>query len=324
MTAREINRLALLASDDFGVDRLASLAQNGDETEMTQGAGNDLRIGVARPRNLMTRRVEHPQKPGPKHQTAKQKQIARETMLRLHKEGRLRRGRTPPANPLPKPAQSSPAPAAKPDFMTVQPDTELFGTENVPPPRMDAPPPSGSLPPGGQPGGTPPPGPEQQPSGMHTTVLPKDTRALAVMVWTMILNLLAVIFGPAMYPRKVGNGPNEVPYDENEMVIGAWMDYFASIGLKPFSPLVNLLLSILAYMLPRAQFVILTVKKWFSPRAAAQRGGHKPQSDEPTPPAEPPPTPESPSAPPTPAPPEPVTGKLATREEAAAALDELG
>ena len=159
---------------------------------------------------------------------------------------------------------------------------------------------------------------------MHTTVLPKDTRALAVMVWTMILNLLAVIFGPAMYPRKVGNGPNEVPYDENEMVIGAWMDYFASIGLKPFSPAVNLLLSILAYMLPRAQFVILTVKKWFNPRAPGQHTERKPQSDEPTPPGEPPPTPEQPSAPPAPAPKAQEQVTLATREEAAAALDELG
>ena len=209
--------------------------------------------------------------------------------------------------------------------MTVQPDTELFGTENVPPPKMDQlPPPPGSLPPGGQPGGTPPPGPDQQPSGMHTTVLPKDTRALAVMVWTMILNLLAVIFGPAMYPRKVGNGPGEVPYDENEMVIGAWMDYFASIGLKPFSPAVNLLLSILAYMLPRAQFVILTVKKWFSPRASGQRTERKQPSDEPTQPEGQPEKPESPSDTPAPAPKGQEQVTLATPAEAATALDELG
>ena len=57
------------------------------------------------------------------------------------------------------------------------------------------------------------------------------------MVWTMLLQLLAILFGRAMYPRKKGDGPNEIPYDENEMVIGAWMNYFASIGLKPaFAP----------------------------------------------------------------------------------------
>ena len=159
---------------------------------------------------------------------------------------------------------------------------------------------------------------------MHTTVLPKDTRALAVMVWTMILNLLAVIFGPAMYPRKVGNGPNEVPYDENEMVIGAWMDYFASIGLKPLSPVMNLWLSILAYMLPRAQFVVITVKGWFNAKAREPRTARTPTSDEAPAPEKTPETPEQPSPPPAPAPKAQEQVTLATREEATAALDELG
>lgn len=209
--------------------------------------------------------------------------------------------------------------------MTVQPDTELFGTENVPPPRADQlPPPSGSLPPGGQPGGTPPPGAEQGPTGLHTTVLPADTRALATMVWTMILNLLAVLFGPAMYPRKKGDGPNEVPYDENEMVIGAWMDYFASIGLKPLSPVMNLWLAILAYMLPRAQFVVITVKKWFSPKAREPRTARTPSPDETPVPETPTEKTESPSDTPAPAPTGQEQVTPATREEAAAALDELG
>jgi hypothetical protein len=309
---------------------------------MTQGAGVEL-IGRRSSPNFMAT-------PGVKKgfkQSEKQKAKAREVMLRLRRErpdrftsDARRRKPKPPApiqpekptpQPTPPPPQPTPAPVTtpaapdRPAFMTVQPDTELFGTENVPPPKMDqTPPPPGSLPPGGQPGGTPPPGPDQQPSGQHTTVLPKDTRALAVMVWTMILSLLAVIFGPAMYPRKVGNGPNEVPYDENEMVIGAWMDYFASIGLKPLSPVLNLWLSILAYLLPRAEFVVITVKRWFNPKARGTQNARKPESDETPAPEKPLEKTESPSDTPAPAPPEQGQVKLATREEGEAALDELG
>jgi hypothetical protein len=277
-------------------------------------------------------------------QSEKQKAKAREVMLRLRRErpdrftsdARRRKPKPPVSIPSaqpetkPTPQSATPTPAPPPvnetpSFMTVQPDTELFGSETVPPPKMDQPPPpAGSLPPGGQPGGTPPPGPDQQPSGQHTTVLPKDTRALAVMVWMMILQLLAVLFGPAMFPRKVGSGPGEVPYDENEMVIGAWMDYFSSIGLKPLSPVMNLWLAILAYMLPRAQFVVITVKKWFNPKAREPQSARKPTSAEtPAPetasdkPASPPPPPGQSQTKP-----EPVTP--ATREEAAAVLDELG
>ena len=251
---------------------------------------------------------------------------ARETMLRLRREqpekfamGRRKKIYFAPEIKLETPAAVAvqtpppPPPPEKATFMTVQPDSNLFGTENVPPPKAEQLPPPGSQPPGA-PGAT-----EQGPTGQHTTVLPKDTRALAVMVWTMILQLLAVLFGPAMFPRKVGNGPGEVPYDENEMVIGAWMDYFASIGLKPLSPVMNLLLSILAYMLPRAQFIVETVKGWFSPRARDIRNARKPTPDETPEPETPPEKTESPSEPQAQEPSEPGPVRLATREEAAAA-----
>lgn len=144
------------------------------------------------------------------------------------------------------------------------------------------------------------------------------------MVWTMLLQLLAILFGPAMYPRKKGEGPGEVPYDENEMVIGAWMDYFASIGLKPLSPVMNLWLAILAYMLPRAQFVVITVKKWFSPKARGTQTARTPSSNETPAPETPPEKTPSPSDTPAPAPKAQEQVTLATREEAEAALDELG
>lgn len=144
------------------------------------------------------------------------------------------------------------------------------------------------------------------------------------MVWMMLLNLLAMIFGRAMYPRKKGDGPNEVPYDENEMVIGAWMDYFASIGLKPPGPVMNLWLAILAYMLPRAEFVVITVKKWFSPRARGTQNARTPSPDEKPASETPLEKTESPSDTPAPAPPAQEQVTPATREEAAAALDELG
>jgi hypothetical protein len=296
-------------------------------------------------------RKKNPDKPGAKtgwHQSDKQKAKAREVMIRLRRErpdrftsDARRRKPKPPAPmpaapPIPEPtpqptpppapalppswswpceAVEGPQPPAAPNFMTVQPDTELFGTENVPPPKADQTPPPGSQPTPG----APTTGSQPGPTGLHTTVLPADTRALAVLVWTMILNLLAVLFGPAMYPRKKGDGPNEVPYDENEMVIGAWMDYFVSIGLKPLSPVMNLWLAILAYMLPRAQFVVITVKKWFSPKARGQQTERTPSPAETPPPETPPSKEESPSSPPEPSPPEPEQGKLATREEAAAA-----
>ena len=281
--------------------------------------------------------------PGPKKQSKHQRDIARATMKRLHKEGRMRIGRKPPPNPKPKPdappqtppqpppppppIAPEPIPETKAAFMTVQPDTALFGSETVPPPQADKlPPAAGSLPPGGQPGGTTPPPPgDIPPTGQHTTVLPKDTRALAVMVWMMILNLLAILFGPAMFPRKVGNAPGEVPYDENEMVIGAWMDYFASIGLKPLSPLMNLGLAILAYMLPRAQFVVITVKKWFSQKTAREPQSERTPSPDETPaPETAPEKKEQPAPPPETTPPKPEPMKPATREEAAAVLEELG
>jgi hypothetical protein len=197
-----------------------------------------------------------------------------------------------------------------------QPDTALF-SESVPPPQMSAenpptnPQPAPGAPPPGENFNPPPPGAENapppgaQPGGMAPT---QDTRKMAVAVWMMILNLLIAIFGEAMVPRRLETSPGQF-YDENESMVNAWADYLLSLGLKPLTPLANLLLAHAAYLLPRLTVIVEKVKAWFKKKVpvgsrgpAAPEAPTKPTPEKPSekPEATPPPAPATPGAQPKP------------------------
>jgi hypothetical protein len=133
--------------------------------------------------------------------------------------------------------------------------------------------------------------------------MPADNRKLAVMVWAGTVNLFIAIFGKEMAPKKIEAAPGQV-FDESEMMVSAWADYFTSIGIKPFSALTNLWLAHAAYVLPRFQIVVAAVKNRFRRKTPAPETAPSPPSGEPTQPekakepGQTPPPVEPPSPPP--------------------------
>lgn len=246
--------------------------------------------------SLARMRAENPDKFNPNKNGAKEKWLARAAARRLEKERAeqaLQNAGTPtPATSTPPATVAAPvtAPAPAPAQVTTstapaKPDTALF-SETVPPPRMtaEAPAPGAGIPPGSPPPGEnfdpPPNGSAPPPPGESAapTSPTQDTRKLAITVWAMIVNLLVAIFGDAMQPRRIEVSPGQF-YDENEMMIGAWADYLASLGIKPLTPLMNLWLAFAAYCLPRMTVIVLKFKSWFKKKEpAGSRGAPAPEA----------------------------------------------
>jgi hypothetical protein len=169
------------------------------------------------------------------------------------------------------------------------PDTVIFGASTPPPPKVDAasagsPPPPPPEPPQGTPGVSAPP----------AAPPPPDNLGLATIVWTMLVNLFVAIFGPAWLPTSK---------DETEMCVSAWRAYFESIGIKPFSPLVNLWMAMFAYSAPRFGSIVAKFRK----KKPAQPGAAPGSATETKAPAPPTPAPAAkvpapePTRPPAPA-----------------------
>jgi len=212
---------------------------------------------------------------------------------------------TAPAPAIPAPQIPAPAPAVAPPPATAPldipmsnptpspavPDTKIFGSETPPPPKVDpnADPVAPPLPPGVTPSG-PGPAPAAEP--------PPDNLGLATIVWTMLVNLFVGIFGPTWRPTSA---------EENEMCVSAWRAYFESIGIKPFSPLVNLWMAMIAYSAPRFGSIVAKFRKKKKPLAESPRGGPPESTEGKEPSPEPPPAPEPKSTPPPPGPPAPVS-----------------
>lgn len=105
----------------------------------------------------------------------------------------------------------------------------------------------------------------------------KGVKEIALMIWTNILSILTILFGPAMQPRKfveTGADPkkDEIPYDENKMVIDAWVDALMHWGVRVTSPVVALWVAMGVYFAPRAGIIAQGVRRWFSRKKAAPGG----------------------------------------------------
>jgi len=182
-------------------------------------------------------------------------------------------------------------------------DTELFGTESPPPPKLETTP----EPP------TPPPNTPGTPTATAATATPDDVRKYGVLIWQMIVKIFVAIFGEGFNPITVKSGTGEILYDENAEGVKVWTNYLVSIGVKVFSPIVELWMFMAAYVTIRFPVIVARFRRKKKPEAEP---GTK---SEPTP-TEPPKT-ETAQAPPaeTQAPPTPKLPPLKQNEATEAA-----
>lgn len=162
----------------------------------------------------------------------------------------------PPVEPSPPPPEASGPP---PDF------SGLPKSESIPNESGGTGPQPGEQPGSGPGAGQPAPDPAAA-SGSH--------RALATMLWRMIVAMLATVFGKEWFPRKKGPGPDEIPYDEEEMVISAAVDYFQWVGMVLLNPLERLCLAVGTYCMAR----IFTVMRWWKNRKEKQAPEPEPRA----------------------------------------------
>jgi hypothetical protein len=198
-------------------------------------------------------------------------------------------------NPVPEPA---PAPSAGPGA-SISPDP------NAGPGASGSQPNAAGQGSGPQEGAPADPQPEAKPS-------PGANRALAMMVWGMILQMCVLLFGPEMLPKKFTTPAGEI--DENENVIAAWCDYFDSLGFVRMTPLWNLILVMSGYFLLRLNLIL----QWFKDRRlkSAKTPGTKATSPEEKPPeAQPQPGSTARPAPGQPQPPRPTPEEKSTEVE---------
>lgn len=94
----------------------------------------------------------------------------------------------------------------------------------------------------------------------------ESQRPLATVCWDTIVQLLAMTIGTFWFPRKVGDNAaaGEIPFDEREMVITAFCEYFHSVGVAILSPVQKLWLAILAYSMPRLGMTMQWLKTKFA------------------------------------------------------------
>jgi hypothetical protein len=159
--------------------------------------------------------------------------------------------------------------AAEPEIkLTTKPDTEFFPSGSPPKPAESDPAaqPFGDLPPLNAPKVEPEKKPDETP--MNSA----EADQIASMIWGAELNLCQAIFGAKMMPRKYvkeGADPakGEVPFDESEMVRGAWKEYLISLGLIILSPLKKLWLAHAFYFVPRLGIVIGAIKNRFKKKS---------------------------------------------------------
>jgi hypothetical protein len=120
---------------------------------------------------------------------------------------------------------------------------------------------------------------DDQPGAGHngeqaTPVNPEVHRPVAEMIWDSIILMLSMFIGAFWQPRKVGSNMqnNEIPFDERKMVIDAFCEYLASLGMIVLSPVQKLWLAIGAYAMPRLFLTINVLKeKFFKRKQPAQQ-----------------------------------------------------
>jgi hypothetical protein len=121
---------------------------------------------------------------------------------------------------------------------------------------------------------------DEQP-GETTPVNPEVHRPIAEMIWDSIILMLCMFIGAFWQPRKVGSNMqnNEIPFDERKMVIDAFCEYLASLGMIVLSPLQKLWLAIGAYSMPRLFLTINVLKEKFFKKKQAPAQPANPAND---------------------------------------------
>ena len=180
----------------------------------------------------------------------------------------------PATNPVASPAVPTPASAE------TRPDTELFGAvpdfdkkllpgqpdgsaENAESPHAETAAPENET------------GSNETPPETETTA--ESQRPLATVLWDTIIQILVMTVGSFWYPRKVGTdvAAGETPFDEREMVITAFCEYFHAVGVAVLTPVQKLWLAILAYSMPRLGMTV----NWLKARFAKKKKTPPPATD---------------------------------------------
>ena len=211
--------------------------------------------------------------------------------------------------PVPSPSQAPPdVPAATLNLGSspALPDTQIFGASTPPPPKVDATSPDAPpLPPPEPPAGTPgAPSPTSAPG----PVTEADGGKYGAMIWAMIVRLCVGIFGPGFEPMCIKDAAGKVIYDEGAEGTKVWVNYLASIGVKVFSPVVELWIFMGSYVGMRTGLVIARFRR---KKTAAQpsppTGTEAPRSptEKSTSPGDKSPPPPPPAGPPATPPPPP-------------------
>lgn len=208
----------------------------------------------------------------------------------------------PPVAPAPVPATVSPLPTM-PSMPEIKTDNELFGNEEVQPPKIE--------------GANPPP-PIQAPPATETPAPPppESVKKYAVVVWGMIVKICCTIFGDGFKPITLKSETGEVLYDENAEGVKVWWNWLVSIGVKTFSPIVELWVFMISYFTIRFPLIVARFRKKKpageqpAPTATVPPAGQErpapppsnrppltktppPESPEQTPPTQPPPATEA-------------------------------
>jgi len=88
-----------------------------------------------------------------------------------------------------------------------------------------------------------------------------DGAKYGAMIWSMIVQLCCSIFGDGFKPVVIKDAAGAVIYDEGAEGIKVWVNYLASIGIKIFSPVVELWIFMASYVGLRAGLIVQKFKR---------------------------------------------------------------
>ena len=185
------------------------------------------------------------------------------------------------------PTAAPPAPLATPSVSPPAPQTVSEADIFSPPPMADQAGPETAAPP-------PPPPQDAGPKA--------DGAKYGAMIWSMIVQLCCSIFGDGFKPVVIKDAAGAVIYDEGAEGVKVWVNYLASIGIKIFSPVVELWIFMASYVGLRAGLIVQKFKRKKSGApASADKGQSPPEAKAPgaeapkeTPPPPPPPATSTP------------------------------
>ena len=153
---------------------------------------------------------------------------------------------TPAAQPA---AVVDTSPPAAGEFNSATlPDTEIFGSETPPPPKLAEGSPTPPPP--------PPPGSDPAPPPQASAQDENSVAKYAMMIWGMIVTMCCAVFGDGFQPQVMKSATGEVLYDEAKEAIRVWTNYLITLGVTAFSPIVELWIFLSMYFGLRIGIVI--------------------------------------------------------------------